>query len=286
MFRQRSLRGFCAQGRHFETRRHKVIPERQAGRIAGIMTVMMVVSAAVAHAQNPGSVDLASRTVSVSITKSDGLFTQGGASFNAIVNTAGLVPLVGNNPIALLFVPTTSYPEWGGSSYAAGTVVGSGGNINSTALFTWAGSLAGSVYVGNWVNPTSSTDFTTRFADVEWYSGDSALGTGGMDHGGGIYNLWFETTAGATVPYQVSDGWAAYLDRFDPGGTVTFNGDLTLERILAVDPANPRHVYAEASFDDEGNAYFTTPEPSSIVLLGTGLLGLAPLVRRKFTYLI
>ena len=116
---------------------------------------------------------------------------------------------------------------------------------------------------------TYSTDFSTLTAMSFSIGGDNFNITHALNHYGAV-----GFTGTQLLGIAIADGNLVPLDSFISGSNVYFYGDLTK---LEASSGNYRVV----SVVDNPSASAVTPEPSALVLFGTGALGLAALVSRR-----
>ena len=85
------------------------------------------------------------------------------------------------------------------------------------------------------------------------------------------------------VTITLSDGATTTLNPSDPGNNFGFFGVTALGGVTWVDITEPYTLASQAINlkDFSYGTASTTPEPASLVLLGTGVLGLAGVIRRK-----
>lgn len=111
---------------------------------------------------------------------------------------------------------------------------------------------------------TDAVSATIDFSQPSNGSGQFSGNGGALDIFGYVIDGGIVWSGGNTQTITFNDGSTATIDLHDTG-TILSN-QLTDDMTITVDPASPS----------------ATPEPSSLALLGTGILGLAGLARRKF----
>jgi hypothetical protein len=160
----------------------------------------------------------------------------------------------------------TSFNALGGSTYTGnlGTVKFTTGTLNSGTLGTSASFNAGGSFTiaGNGNNGIpNGVLFTGSFAGpANWVGTYNPAGNGGLGN-------WTYTLEG-TIHGTLSNGTAAF------GGTVQFSFDV---------PGSREFGRGQTVRLNSGVTTVTVPEPGTLGLFGTGLIGLAGLIRRKLT---
>jgi hypothetical protein len=168
---------------------------------------------------------------------------------------------------------------------------------------TYTGSFGGSSFTQYTSSPftsTTSTAFTYRqgeYYQQSWASTGltSAQSLGltlnieGNPYGGNqIFTAFLNNTSVGTYAVSTQQGPTNFFFNFAPvGATGTSGTDFVLRLqqtgpTLASGTGSSAFLFAGSSAILSQNAT-TTPEPASTTLLATGLLGLAPLVRRRLT---
>lgn len=179
-------------------------------------------------------------------------------------NTGGKIRSNGTT-LSLSGSTLTSFTAAGGATYTGSlgsvtftTGAFSAGTLGVAAVFNAGGSFS---IAGNGSNgiPTGVLFSGSFSGPVNWVGTFNPAGHGGLGN-------WTYTLTG-TVQGQLSNGTNAF------GGTVQFTFDV---------PGSKQFAKGIAVNLNDGVTTVTVPEPGTLGLFGTGLLGVAGLIRRKF----
>ncbi len=179
--------------------------------------------------------------------------------------TGNIAVTIGNNPAAVSWTQTGTYTNVDISAMLGGHL----GNPGTGDLY-----LMNSIGPGTTV--ANQLDFITLTLPGATYSTMPTLVFSGLTLGPGTYYLVLNDTnnlgfIGLSSPVETADGG------------VTINADLL--GMGASDPYPPATTLApfdrEIGFSVTGNAVTATPEPSSVLLIGSSLAAFAGVLRRK-----
>ena len=185
---------------------------------------------------------------------------------------------------------TGTSPLNGGSTLSAptsATVAGGPSSYDVAANGVWVNAIAGTSWVSN--SPEAGPDGSVTDPNAFYYYSTTFSAAGGASTYDGSVNIMADDTAevllnGAViVPFGLigGDGHCSDnvpncngLDTVSLNGATLLAGSNTLTIIDAQTGGGPAGVDFSANLTQ-------TPEPTSLLLLGTGLLGLAVVVFRK-----
>lgn len=190
------------------------------------------------------------------------------ARADAIAGVAGgrLIGIDSNDPEGISWTQTGSYTDVTISAFLSSLANGGGGT--------------GTVYLTNQIGPGTTVANQIAVTTVSGVARGPATATSlfsGLDLGPGTYYLITASNLGGGLL-----GWNGYSGNAAiPGISGTNNLDELAEGEAAYPPASA--FFAEGNqfdFEVTGDPA-STPEPSTLVLLGTSLLGIAGMARRK-----
>jgi hypothetical protein len=191
------------------------------------------------------------------------------ARADAIAGVAGGIffAIQSNDPEGISWTQTGSYTDVTISAFLSSLANGGGGT--------------GTVYLTNQIGPGTTVANQIAVTTVSGVAHSPATATSlfsGLDLGPGTYYLITASNLGGG-----GLGWNDYAGNAAiPGISGTNNFDELAEEEAAYPPASSFFTAGLNQFDFEVTGDpVATPEPSTLVLLGTGLLGIARMTRRK-----
>ena len=194
--------------------------------------------------------------------------------------------------VAILALLTVSAIFAPAAAHADTITFGSG--INTVSYSNTSGSGTVVVYTGT--NPYSIANYVAPVSGTAYITYDNS--TEFLPAGVTTYSMSLTGPAGAagSIAFAADNSVVVFLNGTEIGASDTFNaltdadftlgsGSNTLTFVVTNDPTTP-DLANPTALDFGGSVTFTpppstVPEPSSIALLGTGLLSIAGLTRRK-----
>jgi hypothetical protein len=196
--------------------------------------------------------------------------------------------------LAALAIPAALLPT---AAHADSITFGSG--ISDVTYVSTTPASTGSAVLYTSTNPYGVGSYATPVSGTSYITWNDSLDETLVPAGTVDYFVTFTSTGNGTgsVQFAADNSVVAFLNSSQIGSSNTFStltsanfsfstGLNTLEFAVTNTVADPTGSANPTALDFGGSVEFTqaspVPEPSSMALLGTGILGLAGVARRKF----